>query len=80
MDKKKSLVDIIADNKLIHTLLAIVIGFVVGALFMVMMNVSVGAAYGKLFSSIFSSVKNGTPFFFWPGMGRDCGSCLKCRR
>ena len=58
MDKKKSLVDIIADNKLIHTLLAIVIGFVVGALFMVMMNVSVGAAYGKLFSSIFSSVKN----------------------
>ena len=58
MDKKKSLLDVIADNKLIHTLLAIVIGFLVGALFMVIMNVSVSAAYGKLFSSIFSSVKN----------------------
>lgn len=58
MDKKKSLIDIIADNKLIHTLLAIVIGFIVGALFMVVMDVSVSAAYGKLFSSIFSGIKN----------------------
>lgn len=59
MDKKKfSLIDFIADNKLIHTLLAIVIGFIVGAVFMVIMNVSVSAAYGKLFSSIFSSIKN----------------------
>ena len=59
MDKKKfSLIDLIADNKLVHTLLAIVVGFAVGALFMMLMNVSVSAAYGKLFSSIFSSVKN----------------------
>lgn len=58
MDKKKSLIDVIADNKLIHTLLAIVIGFIVGAIFMVVMNVSVSSAYGKLFSSVFSSIKN----------------------
>ena len=44
MDKKKfSLIDLIADNKLVHTLLAIVVGFAVGALFMMLMNVSVSA-------------------------------------
>ena len=69
MNKKKSLLDLIAENKLIHTLLAIVIGFAVGAFFMAIMNVSVSAAYGKLFSSMFSSLKNlsycvvyGTPY------------------
>ena len=59
MDKKKfSLIDLIAENKLIHTLLAIVIGFVVGAFFMVIMNISVADAYGKLFESVFKNVKN----------------------
>lgn len=58
MNKKKSLVDLIADTKLIHILLAIVIGFVVGALFMVLMKVNVASAYGKLFGSIFSGIRN----------------------
>ena len=58
MDKKKSLIDIIAENKLIHTLLAILIGFAVGTFFMVIMGVSVTAAYGKLFTSVFGSIKN----------------------
>jgi len=69
MDKKKSIIDIFAENKLIHTLLSIVIGFAVGAFFMAVMGISVGDAYGKLFSSVFSSVKNlsycvvyGTPY------------------
>ena len=58
MDKKKfSLIDFFAENKLIHTLLAIVCGFIVGALFMMAMDVSVSAAYGKLFTSIFGGVK-----------------------
>ena len=58
MDKKKfSLIDFFAENKLIHTLLAIVCGFIVGALFMMAMDVSVTAAYGKLFTSIFGGVK-----------------------
>ena len=58
MDKKKSLLEIIADSKFIHTLLSIVLGFAVGAFFMAIMNVSVSDAYGKLFGSVFSSVKN----------------------
>ena len=58
MDKKKSLIDVIAENKLIHTLLAILIGFAVGAFFMVIMGISVAEAYGKLFTSVFGSVKN----------------------
>ena len=59
MDKKKfSLIDLVAENKLIHTLLAIVFGFCVGAFFMVIMNISVADAYGKLFSSVFSNIKN----------------------
>ena len=69
MDKKKSLVEIFAENKLVHTLLSILIGFIVGALFMGVMGISVSEAYGKLFSSVFSSVKNlsycvvyGTPY------------------
>lgn len=69
MDKKKSFIEILSENKLIHTLLSIVIGFLVGALFMVVMGISVGDAYGKLFSSVFSNVKNlsycivyGTPY------------------
>ena len=58
MDKKKSLLEIIADSKFIHTLLSIILGFAVGAFFMAIMNVSVSEAYGKLFGSVFSSVKN----------------------
>ncbi len=58
MDKKKSLLDVIADSKFIHTILSIILGFVVGAFFMAIMNVSVSAAYGKLFSSVFSNLKN----------------------
>ena len=69
MDKKKSFIEILSENKLIHTLLSIVIGFLVGAVFMVVMDISVGDAYGKLFSSMFSNIKNlsycvvyGTPY------------------
>lgn len=58
MDKKKSLLEFLSENKLIHTLLAILLGFLVGAVFMVILGISVGDAYGKLFSSVFSSVKN----------------------
>ena len=54
MDKKKSLIDLLAENKLVHTLLSIVIGFLVGAIFMVIMGISVGDAYGKLFSAVTS--------------------------
>ena len=58
MDKKKSLLEIVADSKFIHTLLSIILGFLVGAFFMAIMNVSISAAYGKLFSSVFSNLKN----------------------
>jgi len=58
MNKKKSPLDILAENQFIHTLLSIIIGFLVGALFLVIMGLSVGEAYGKLFQSIFSSVKS----------------------
>lgn len=58
MDKKKSPLQVLADNKFVHTLLSIAIGFLVGALFLLIMGLSVGEAYGKLFDSIFSSVKS----------------------
>lgn len=58
MDKKKSLLDVIAESKFIHTILSILLGFLVGAIFMAMMNISVVDAYGKLFSSAFGSLKN----------------------
>ena len=56
MNKKKSILEMISDNKFIHILFSIILGFVVGALFLVALNISVGAAYGKLFAS-FTSLK-----------------------
>lgn len=58
MDKKKTPLQMLADNKFVHTLLSIIIGFLVGALFLAIMGLSVTQAYGKLFQSIFSSVKS----------------------
>lgn len=58
MNKKKSPLDILAENQFVHTILSIIIGFLVGALFLVIMGLSVGEAYGKLFQSIFSSMKS----------------------
>ena len=69
MDKKRTLLDVIADSKFIHTILSIIIGFIVGAIFLVIMGISVGGAYGTLLKSVFSSPKNisycivyGTPY------------------
>ncbi len=69
MDKKKSLLDVFAENKLIHTLLSIALGFAVGAFFLAIMGISVSAAYGKLLDSVIGSFKNmsycvvyGTPY------------------
>lgn len=47
----------LAENRLLHTVLSIVIGFLVGALFLAIMGISVSQAYGKLFQSIFSGTK-----------------------
>ncbi len=69
MDKKRTLIDVIADSRLIHTILSIIIGFLVGAIFLAVMKIPVGEAYGMLFKSIFSNTKNlsycivyGTPY------------------
>lgn len=56
MDKKKSFLEYVSDNRVIHILLSILLGFAVGAFFLAIMGISVGAAYGKLLSSI-TSVK-----------------------
>lgn len=47
----------LAENRLLHTVLSIVIGFLIGALFLAIMGISVSQAYGKLFQSIFSGTK-----------------------
>ncbi len=69
MDNKRTLLDVIADSKFIHTILSIIIGFIVGAIFLVVMGISVTDAYGTLLKSVFSSTKNisycivyGTPY------------------
>lgn len=54
MKNKKSVLDFISENRLIHILLSIILGFLVGAFFLAVMNISVGAAYGKLISSVTS--------------------------
>lgn len=69
MDKKRTLIDIVAESKFIHTILSIIIGFIVGAIFLVIMGISIGEAYGTLFNSVFSNMKSvsycivyGTPY------------------
>lgn len=69
MDEKRTLIDIIADSKFIHTILSIIIGFIVGAVFLLIMGISVTEAYGTLFRSTFSGAKSisycivyGTPY------------------
>ena len=52
MDNKKTVMQIISENRFIHILISIALGFVVGALFLVVMGLSVGDAYGRLLSSV----------------------------
>ena len=52
MTRKKSFLDIIAENRFIHILLSIFLGFLVGAIFLSIMGLSVSAAYGRLISSV----------------------------
>ena len=54
MRKKKDVLEFLAENKFIHTILSILLGFLVGAVFLVIMNLNVGEAYGKLISSVTS--------------------------
>lgn len=57
MPKKTKEKKPLAENRLLHTVLSIVIGFLIGALFLAIMGISVSQAYGKLFQSIFSGTK-----------------------
>lgn len=52
MDKKRNILTIIAETRLIHTLLSVILGFAVGAFFLAIMGLSVSASYGRLLSSV----------------------------
>lgn len=52
MKNKKTLSDILSENRFIQILLSILFGFLVGAVFLSIMGLSVTAAYGKILSSI----------------------------
>ncbi len=52
MTKKKDFLDIVSENRFLHTIFSIILGFVVGAVFLAVMGISVGAAYGRLLTSI----------------------------
>lgn len=53
MDKNnKNIFTIIAENRLVHVLISIVLAFLVGAVFLAIMGVGVGESYGKLLSSV----------------------------
>ena len=52
MKQSKSVWSFIADNRIIHIILSILLGFIVGAVFLAVMKIPVGAAYGKLLSSV----------------------------
>lgn len=54
MNKKLSILDHVAHNRIIHILLSIILGFLFGAIFLVIMGLSAGAAYGRLISSVTS--------------------------
>ena len=54
MDNKKTVMQIISENRFMHILISIALGFVVGAMFLVVMGLSVGDAYGRLLSSVTS--------------------------
>ena len=54
MDNKKTVMQIISENRFMHILISIALGFVVGAIFLVVMGLSVGDAYGRLLSSVTS--------------------------
>lgn len=69
MNKKKTLVDFLAENSFIHTIFSILLGFIVGAIFLLIMKISPATAYGKLISSVFNGTKGisyclvyGTPY------------------
>ena len=54
MDKRKSIFEILGENRFLHILLSILLGFLVGAVFLLAMKLSVGEAYGRLISSVVS--------------------------
>ena len=54
MNKKRSFLDFISENRFLHILISILLGFLVGAIFLAIMGLSVGAAYGRLISSVTS--------------------------
>ena len=49
---KKNIFTYIAENKIIHILLSIVLAFVVGAIFLAVMGLDIGVVYGRLLSSV----------------------------
>ena len=52
MNKKKSFLDFLSENRFIHILFSILLGLVVGALFLVVMGLRVDVVYGKLVESV----------------------------
>ena len=54
MNKKKTFLEFISENRFLHILISILLGFLVGAIFLAIMGLSVGAAYGRLISSVTS--------------------------
>ena len=52
MTKKKSFLDVVSENRFLHTIFSIILGFLVGAVFLTVMGISVGSAYGRLLSSV----------------------------
>ncbi len=56
MTKKKGFLEILSENKLIHTIFSILLGFLFGAVVLAVMGLSPLQAYGKLVDSV-SSVK-----------------------
>ena len=52
MNRKKSFLDFISENRFIHIIFSIILGLVVGALFLVAMGLRVDAVYGKLIESV----------------------------
>ncbi len=52
MNKKTGFLDVVSENRFLHTLFSIILGFIVGAVFLTIMGISVGAAYGRLLTSV----------------------------
>lgn len=52
MDKKKNWLAALTGNKVVQSILSIILGLATGAIFLAVMGLDVGASYGKLFSSV----------------------------